>query len=122
MKQKHAAQTAREDRITVNLKTTRGSTFTQTLCRLLTYSSRYSLDRQKCHIFEFKNCQSCHFWLYLYLIFDSTCSPTIVFQSRTYVQTGPSEVSQMAPYAIIFNLRYLNQFVGLQVEPKIKYK
>ena len=52
VKQKHAAQTAREDRITVNLKTTRGSTFTQTLCRLLTYSSRYSLDRQKCHIFR----------------------------------------------------------------------
>ena len=52
VKQKHAAQTAREDRITVNLKTTRGSTFTQTLCRLLTYSSRYSLDRQKFHILE----------------------------------------------------------------------
>ena len=51
VKQKHAAQTAREDRITVNLKTTRGSTFTQTLCRLLTYSSRYSLDRQKCHTY-----------------------------------------------------------------------
>ena len=45
-------------------------------------------------------------------ILQSQLLPT-EFQSRIYVQTGPSEVSQMAPYAIIFQ----NTFVGLQEKP-----